>query len=203
MGRNRWRLFFTASLACLASLAQAQPQPDAPVAQATATQPTAQGGASRAVVLAGGDRPLIVGTAELAGLELYDLDGRRVGAVDAGEAVGVDVRYDALALNGAPATILVAADSRSGILRFYRPGGGVLSEVTAEPAALGIAIEGACLYRSVQDGSLYAFALGDGGEIDQYLLFEQAPGRVGAKLVRRLHVPSTAEQCVADATSPR
>ena len=68
----------------------------------------------------------------------------------------------------------------------------------ARPVPVGIALEGACLYRSSQDGSLYAFALGDGGEIDQYLLFEPTAGRVDAKLMRRLHVASTVEHCVAD-----
>ncbi len=154
------------------------------------------GGSNRAVILSDGARAMVVGTAELAGLELYDASGKRLGSVPAGEAVGLDVRYDALA--GIEGPILVAADATSNSLRFYRPDAGSLAETGARAVPLGIAVEGSCLYRSSEDGSLYAFALGDGGEIDQYLLFEPIPGKVDARLMRRLHVASTVEHCVAD-----
>jgi 3-phytase len=175
-------------------------QNGSPVAtvEALGTSPTAQGGANRAVVVLDPQRPLIVGTGELAGLEIYDVTGKRLGSAPAGEAVGVDVRYGWPSGPGNSGTILVAADSAASSLRFYRPVDGALSEVGARPVPLGIAVEGVCLYRSQQDGSLYAFAVGDGGEIDQYLLFEPAAARVDAKLVRRLHVASTVEHCVAD-----
>jgi 3-phytase len=191
---------FTRTLAVAGLLAgaaaAAQTAPAVPTVDGVGTSPTQQGGANRAVLILDGQSPLIVGTAELAGLELYDTDGKRIGAVPAGEAVGVDVRYGWPSA-GSGAT-LVAADATTNALRFYRPLNGSLGEVSARPVPLNIAVEGTCLYRSTQDGSLYAFALGDGGEIDQYLLFEPAAGHVDAKLVRRLHVASTVEHCVAD-----
>ncbi len=101
-----------------ASLAPAQNAPPVPVVEATATAPTQQGGANRAVLVAG-DTPFIVGTAELAGLEIYDLSGKRIGSADAGEAVGVDVRYGAVEAAGASSALIVAADARSNALRFY------------------------------------------------------------------------------------
>ncbi|MCL6740788.1 phytase [Sphingomonas sp. RB56-2] len=158
---------------------------------------TQQGGANRAVVVTDGPSSSIVGTAELAGLEIYDSAGKRTGSIPAGEAVGVDVRYGSLPGFGS-AAVLLGADATSNSLRFYRAQGGSLTEISARSVPLGIAVEGGCLYRSSQDGSLYAFALGDGGEIDQYLLFEPSAGRVDAKLMRRLHVASTVEHCVAD-----
>ena len=185
-------------LASCASPAAAQAPARTAAVQAESTQPTAQGGANRAIVLAGGDRPYVVGTAELAGLEIYDPSGKRRASVPAGEAVSLDVRYSALPLSGAPSTVVAAADSSGNYLRFYRPDRGSLVEIGARPVPLGFAVEGVCLYQSVEDGSLYAFAVGDGGEIDQHLLFESAPGKVDARQVRRLHVPSTAEHCVAD-----
>ena len=180
------------------AVAAAQPVPTVPAVSGRATAPTEQGGANRAIVVAGPDGSFVVGTAELAGLEIYDLSGTRIGRVPAGEAVGIDIRYDALALNGQPASVVVAADAESGALRFFAPGRISLAENGAAPVPLGFAVEGVCLYHSAQDGSLYAFAVGDGGEVDQYLLFEQEPGRVGARKVRQLNVPSPAEHCVAD-----
>ena len=187
-----------AGIACFANGVAGQSATPTPSVEASSTVPTGQGGANRAVVVSEGQSASIVGTAELAGLELYDSAGKRVGTVPAGEAVGVDVRYGALPGLGKNAALLLAADATSNSLRFYRSQGGAVTEIGARPVPLGIAVEGACLYRSRQDGSLYAFALGDGGEIDQYLLFEPAAGRVDAKLMRRLHVASTVEHCVAD-----
>jgi 3-phytase len=192
------RVLTVAVLLLLAAGAAAQNGSSAAAVEALGTSPTEHGGAKRAVAVLGDQRPFIVGTAELAGLELYDLTGQRIGAVSAGEAVGVDVRYGWNDRPGDPGAIVVAADASANSLRFYRPLVGSLAEVSARAVPLGIAVEGVCLYRSRQDGSLYAFALGDGGEIDQYLLFEPETGRVDAKLVRRLHVASTVEHCVAD-----
>lgn len=187
------RIGISVAILGVGTAAQPQAARPVPVVEATSTAPTQQGGSNRAVFVAS-DIPFIVGTAELAGLELYDLSGKRIGSVDAGEAVGVDVRYGALGSG----PLLVAADARSNSLRFYRAQGTALKEVSARPVGLGFAVEGVCLSRSPQDGSLYAFAVGDGGEVDQYLLFETSAGTVDARQVRRLRVPSTAEHCVAD-----
>jgi 3-phytase len=187
-----------AGIACVGSGSAAQNAPSIPSVEASSTVSTQQGGANRAVVVVDGQNSLIVGTAELAGLESYDDTGKRTASIPAGEAVGVDVRYGALPGLAGTTPILLAADATSNSLRFYRSQGGEITEISARPVPLGIAVEGACLYRSSQDGSLYAFALGDGGEIDQYLLFEPTAGRVDAKLMRRLHVASTVEHCVAD-----
>lgn len=186
-----------AGIACSGTGIAAQNAPSVPAVEASGTVATQQGGANRAVVVTDGPTTSIVGTAELAGLEIYDSSGHRTGSIAAGEAVSVDVRYGALSGPGT-APLLLAADATSNSFRFYRSHSGALTEVSARPVPLNIAVEGACLFRSSQDGSLYAFALGDGGEIDQYLLFEPSAGRVDAKLMRRLHVASTVEHCVAD-----
>ena len=190
-------LITLAAALALSSPTTAQTPASAPTVKGSFTQATQQGGANRAVFIVGDGQLLIVGTAELAGLEIYDIAGRRIGSAPAGEVVGVDVRYGALPGNSA-GPLLVAADAASSSLRFYRPTGNALTEVSARSVPLGISVEGACLYQSAQDGSLYAFALGDGGEVDQYLLYENSDGRVDARQVRRLHVASTTEHCVAD-----
>jgi 3-phytase len=175
-----------------------QSTPAVPQVDARSTEPTQQGGANRAIIVSTPDGPVIAGTAELAGIELYDVSGARIGAVAAGEAASLDVRYDALALNGAPSTIIAVADSGGDALRFYTPRSRSLVDIGARPVPMDFALEGVCLYRSAEDGSLYAFAVGDGGEVEQYLLFESAAGKVDARKVRRLNLPSTAEHCVAD-----
>ena len=141
--------------------------------EASATAPTQQGGANRAVVVMAGERPFDCRHGRTGWPGDLRQSGKRIGSTDAGEAVGVDVRYGALTGLGVVA-VIVAADARANSLRFLSVARRQsLSEVSARPVPLGIAVEGACLSRSSQDGSLYAFALGDGGEVDQYLLFRR------------------------------
>ena len=193
--RGSARLLITTCAAfVLGGIAGAQAPAPVPAVDAVGTTPTLRGGSNKAIFLLGGERPLIVGTAELGGLEIYDLAGKRVGSTESGEVVGVDVRYGALG----DAPLVASVDATTNSFRFFRPQGAGLTEVGAGPLALTISVEGGCLYRSLQDGSLYAFAVGDGGEVDQYLLFANADGRVTGRQVRRLHVASTAEHCVAD-----
>lgn len=187
-----------ASTIALASPSLAQTQ--ARVTAASETQPTVQGGANMAVMLPGVGGARVLGTGELGGLELYDLSGKRLASMPAGEVVGVDARAG-FPLGGAAITLIAAADSTTNSLRFFSYADGSLAEVGARPVPLGFAVENLCLFHSPQDGAFYTFAVGDGGEIDQHMVFATADGRVGARQVRRINVPSTAEHCVADDAS--
>jgi 3-phytase len=190
----------TALLATPSSATELQTSSTKAVSAAAETQPTGQGGAGRAVVASDDASPQtmrIVGTAELEGLEIYALGGRRIGKVAAGEAVGVDTRDD-FQIAGRTASLLAAADATTNGLRFFAWSDAQLRDISARAVPLGFAVESLCLYRSVMDGATYAFAVGDGGEIDQWMLFTTDKGQVDARQVRRINVPSTAEHCVAD-----
>jgi len=158
--------------------------------------PTAQGEPNIAVMLPGADGR-IIGTAELGGLEIYDLEGRRLSAAAAGEATGLDIRQG-VAFGGAAMALAVSTDSTTNRLRIFTLDHGTLREVTARTIALGYAAENVCLYRSSHDGSTYAFVVGDGGEVEQFMLFAAADGRIDARQVRRLSLPSPVVHCVAD-----
>jgi len=190
-----------AVLLAISTAAFAQQPPAAPtVSAAFGTQATAQGGANRAVLVVDQSSPessRLVGTAELEGLEIYDLNGRRLGKVGAGEAVGLDVRSGFL-LGGREVSLLAVVDATTNSLRYYAAEAGNVREVSARSVPLGFAAENVCLYRSGMDGALYAFAVGDGGEIDQQMLFVTPDSKVDSRQVRRLHVPSPSEHCVAD-----
>lgn len=200
--RTRWlstaacALFFT-----LPAVAAAQdPAPAAPpvVRVAGGTQPTAQGDPNMAVIDAvdgGGAR--LIGTAELGGLEVYDMSGARAASIPAGEASGVDLRAG-VPLNGRPATIVAVTDNSDNRLRLFTREGDALREISARAIALGFAAENVCLHRNSRDDALYAFVVGDGGEIDQLLLYATPDGHMDARQVRRLSFPSPVTYCVAD-----
>jgi 3-phytase len=181
---------------------QARAAADPPlVAARMQTQPTASGVVNAAVIVrnaarAGDSR--VVATAALGGLEVYDLQGTRLSATPAGEAASVDVAYD-VPLGDGTATLLASVDTSSNRLRLFALRGDALVEVGARALPLGFAAEGVCLFRNPLDGALYAFVVGDGGEVDQRILYATVEGTIDARQVRRISVPSPLKQCVADA----
>jgi len=193
------------ALALLASasvpvLAHAQTAP-APVITATGqTTPTARSGANTAVLaLDSGTGGHIVGSGELGGIEIYGLDGTRIGAAPAGDVAGLDVRYG-VPLGGKPATVVAALDTQGGsrIRLFTLDNAGSATEVTSGDIRPGLAGESLCLYRNPQDGGLYAFALGGSGEIEQWSIFDDGAGKLAGRLTRRLHLASEVSYCVVD-----
>ncbi|RZA18541.1 MAG: phytase [Lysobacteraceae bacterium] len=164
------------------------------------TQPTASAEANTAVLVRDQARPgrsHVVATSALGGLEVYDLSGKRTGTTPAGEVAAVDVAYD-VALGKDRATVLGAIDTTTNSLRLFSIKAGRLAEIGARPLPLGFAAEGLCMFRNPLDGALYSFIVGDGGEVDQQILFATAAGKLDARQVRRINVPSPLKQCVAD-----
>ncbi len=171
-----------------------------PVAAKAGTQAVAAGEPNSAVVVldpTAPERSRIVGTAALGGLEIYALDGSRLGQIEAGEVAGVDVAYN-VPVAGKPSTVLAAIDTTDNRLRLYTMAGDALVERSARVIELGFAAEGVCLYRNRFDGALHAFVVGDGGEIEQLLIHATRGGQLDARQIRRISVPSPLTQCVAD-----
>src|SRR5690606_9072479 len=173
-----------------------------PTVQATAsTQRTASGENNDAAIVRNDARPgasRIIATAALDGLEISDLSGKRLATVPAGEAAAVDA-MPGVAIGKRSTTVVAAVDETGHFLRLYTFDNDRLAEAGARPIPLGFAAEGICLFRSPQDGALQAFIVGDGGEIDQQVIHATADGRLDARQVRRIHLPSPLTQCVADA----
>lgn len=141
--------------------------------------------------------PRIVAATALGGLELYSLAGKRIGSVPAGEAVAVDVGYD-VALGSERATVVAAIDTTTQSLRLFRFADDQLQEAGARPIPLGFAAEGICTYRHPLDGGLHVFIVGDGGEVEQQIVYGTEDGKLDARQVRRIGVPSPLKQCVVD-----
>lgn len=170
------------------------------VAAAVDAAPIRQGKAKSAVIVLDRDNPRqnrLVATAGLGGLELFDLSGARQSTTASGEAGGVDVRYG-FQLAGNPTTLMVTTDKTDNSLRIFAMRNGVPVEVGARSLPLGFAVEDVCLLRNASDASLYAIAVGDGGEVEQMLLYANADGKVDARSARRITLPSKVKYCTAD-----
>lgn len=161
------------------------------------TAPTAQSDANTAFIVPranGGG--LVVGSSENTGIELYDLEGNRLGAVGAGAAVGIDARYGA---PGANSWVVAALDGATNRIRLFELDAetGAARERTVRPINIGFSGESLCLYRDARDSTLYAYALGGGGQIAQFMISAR-DGGFDATLVRELRVASEASYCTAD-----
>ncbi len=191
-------LALSISLVLSCGIAHAQEAPL--LAARLQTQPTASGEANASILVRNAVRPgrdHIVATAALGGLEIYDLAGKRIGTTQAGEVAALDVAYE-VPLGKHGATVLVAIDTTSNSLRLFDMNDSRLSEIGARALPLGFAVEGICLYRNPLDSALYAFIVGDGGEVDQQILYSTPDGKLDARQVRRINVPSPLKQCAAD-----
>jgi len=154
---------------------------------------------------------LVMGTDKKGGLNVFDLDGRRLQIVsDGSRPNNVDVIYD-FPLGKTNVDLAVAGTrnrSASGIgvwridpasRKLYE-----LGPIPAFPVHHGGEPYGSCVYRSPRDKSFYVFVTSKDGEIEQYRIKARTPSGgantspIEATKVRTLSVGSTAEGCVAD-----
>ena len=180
-----------------ATAQQAAPVPA--VAASAETQATEGSGADGAVVVADPadpSRSLILAGAESAGIDVFDLAGKRVATHKVGSVVGLDLRADA-APGGGP--LLAALDGKVNAPKFFRVGA---AGVPAPLALAGIkpemTVAALCFSRSHRDGTLYLFLAGDKGEIEQWGLATDESGGVSGRIARRWSLGSEIKYCAAD-----
>jgi 3-phytase len=150
-------------------------------------------------------RSLVLGTDKKGGLNVFDLEGRRLQVVsDGSRPNNVDVLYG-FSLAGRPVDLAVAG-TRSGAKRgvtFWRidPETRRLNELGPVPSFKvfgGGEPYGSCVYASPRDRAHYVFITSKDGDVEQYRLTTDDQTSIRGTLVRSIRVDSTAEGCVAD-----
>ena len=147
-------------------------------------------------------RSLVLGTGGTAGLELFALDGRRIGAFRGVEPDFVAVSYGMRLGSGKDAMALVVVGDRasSGLVALaIDPATLEVSRVSGDPMPVHGEIAGLCTYRSPDTGRQYAFVTVE-GNVQQWLL-DGADGTVHGTLVRTIPVGVGAGYCAVDASS--
>ena len=193
-------LVFLASACQPAANGPEKPQPASEaipsVVAIAQTEPTASNGASDPALLINSDDPtasLIVASADDGGLEVYSLDGTRVGSGSDRPSTFVDVRYN-FSLGGEPVALIVANDSSKSELVAYTWDAEKLALLdVSTPIELGMETEGLCLFRSSISEKLYAFVVGS-GVLQQWELFDR-DGQVNGRLTRTIPVGPGAAHC--------
>ena len=130
------------------------------------TTPTIADGASDPAIWIDANNPansLILGSGGAGGLEVYGLDGSRIGRVEGGAITLVDVR-SSFALAGETIGLVVAYDVADSKILAYSVNAEErsLAELSGALIAMEAELEGLCLYQSPLSGKTYVFSVGDG-----------------------------------------
>ena len=167
---------------------------------AAQTTATLTGGANDPAILIDTGNPansLILGSGLAGGLEVYRLDGSRVGVMPDRPIGLVDVRYN-FPFAGGDISLIVAHDIATTELVAYRmdESNRALRQISSRPMLTEIEVEGLCTYQSPLSGKFYAFAAG-AGTIQQWELHDSA-GTVAGRKIRTVPVGHGAGHCVVD-----
>lgn len=137
------------------------------------------------------------------GLGVYGLDGSRhatlatdTANVPADTTSGVAISYG-YSLAGKPTTLLATINGSDNSLHLFTLRNGSLSATPADSGPLGFSVQGVCLFQNRLDGILYALVIGEGGEVDQQMVYTNADGELDLRHVRRIDFPSELKRCVA------
>ena len=140
-------------------------------------------------------KSLILGSGGEGGLEVYDLDGTRIGQLEGGAISLVDVR-STFSLAGETVGLVVAFDVADSKILVYLVNAEErsLTKMPGASIATQAELEGLCLYQSPLSGKSYVFSVGE-GLIQQWELFDSAD-ELSARHVRTIPVGYGAGHCV-------
>jgi len=201
VSKSNIRAATAAFVLCMASAMPAQVVTVTPTVETTPV-PSSGDAADDMVVWVHPTTPsqsLVIGTDKNAGLGVYNLAGTQLQFLSDGDMNNVDLRYG-FRLGSAEVALVTAGNRSNDRLAAYAvdPVLRRLYNVVAQPIPLGFTIYGSCMYRSHVNGNYYFFVNSDGGHVEQWRLFDDGTGHLGAQQVRTFNVGSTTEGCVAD-----
>lgn len=145
-------------------------------------------------------RSVVIGTDKKLGLNVYDLEGKRLQVVPDGRMNNVDLREGFL-LAGKPVTIVAATNRTTKSISLYQfdPASRRLSAVADGTLDSGFDDPyGLCMYRSAKSGDYFVLANDSAeGRFRQWKLIDRN-GKAAIELVREFTVGTQAEGCAAD-----
>lgn len=139
---------------------------------------------------------LILATDKRAGLDVYNMQGKRVQQLAVGRLNNVDVRYG-LSWRGKSHDIAAASSRDDNSLQLFAiDASGKLHDAGKVNTGL-TDIYGLCMYQNTTDKKVFVFVNDKSGVIEQYQIDANGADWQG-RLVRSLKVPTQPEGCVAD-----
>lgn len=148
-------------------------------------------------------KSLIIGTVKHFGIEVYNLQGKRLQSYPTGDPNNIDVAYNFVLGNGEHIDLVGCSERSKNEIYLYRiqSAQGELQAIQAAPIQSAVnEVYGFCFYRSRVDSQLYALVNGKNGQVEQWLLQASGQTQIRAKKVRTFQVSSQPEGMVADPT---
>ncbi len=146
---------------------------------------------------------VIIGTVKGYGLEVYDLQGKRLHQYEIGSPNNIDLRYDFVLANGDTVDIVACSERVNNEVLVYSidPDDFSLTLRSAHRLKSGVdEVYGLCFYQSPVDRTFYVFVNGKNGIIEQWKLMPFDSDGITGEVVRELKVGSQPEGMVADET---
>ncbi len=140
----------------------------------------------------------IIGTNKKEGLEVYDLEGKRLYSYKIGRVNNVDIR-DGFLLNEKKVSVVTASNRTYNTISILivKPTG-ELEDVAVRKVTSNLKeVYGLGMYKSPKTNKFYVFMVGKKGGVEQWELFENNT-QIDAKLVREFSLGSQGEGIVAD-----
>lgn len=140
----------------------------------------------------------IIGTNKREGLEVYNLDGKRLYSYPIGRVNNVDIR-NGFILNNEEVSVVTASNrTHNSIAILVVKPTGELQEIASRPIVSKMTeVYGLAMYKSKKNNAIYIFMVSKKGEVEQWELFENN-AKIDAKLVREFSLESQGEGIVAD-----
>ena len=140
----------------------------------------------------------IIGTNKKEGLEVYNLDGKKLFMYKIGRVNNVDIR-NGFNLNGKKVSVITATNrTHNTISILYVKPNGELEEIAARPILSNLKeVYGLGMYKSPKTNKFYVFIVGKRGGVEQWELFENN-AKIDAKIVRNIVLGGQGEGIVAD-----
>jgi 3-phytase len=143
------------------------------------------------------EKSLIIGSDKTNGVDVFNLDGKRLSTNMAGRVNNVDLRYN-FTLQGDTFDLVGGSNRTTKTLDFWRMNSskGELTNLASIPTELPD-VYGFCMYKSPVTGSFYAFINSKTGKVEQWRISEMDSSFHAVK-VRELQLASQVEGMVAD-----
>lgn len=145
-------------------------------------------------------RSVVIGTDKKLGLNVYDLEGKRLQSIADGRMNNVDLR-DGFMLAGKSVIVVAATNRTAKAISLYQldPGSRRLSPIAEGTLASGLEDPyGLCMFHNTKSGDFYVFANDSvDGRLRQWKLIDKGQ-HIAIEHVRDIAVGSQAEGCAAD-----
>lgn len=142
---------------------------------------------------------LVIGSDKKYGLNVFNLDGKRIQAFPDGRINNVDLRQD-IPLGRTKIALISASNRSTNTIDFYMidEKRGMVERLAVGDHRAEIEVYGSCMYLSPVSQRLYVFINSKTGMVTQYQILLTNENKIALSKVRTLKLSSQVEGCVSD-----